>query len=116
MKTHDNNYEIKYNNKEKVLLAITATIYVIYVLLSLALFVYIAYLTAITRNAFIMLGFIAAYIALYAILSRFNSAILKFITKITGTEKMVSKKHAIASANSANNNVNNENTAGIENK
>lgn len=112
MKTHDNNYEIKYNNKEKVLLAITTTIYFIYVLSSLALFVYIAFLTAITQNAFIMLGFIAIYIALYAILSSFNNAILKFITKITGTEGMVAKKHAIASANSANNNVRSDNTDG----
>ena len=99
MKTHDNNYEIKYSNKEKVLLAITTTIYFIYVLSSIALFVYIAFLSAITQNAFFMLGFIAIYIALCAILSRFSSAILKFITKITGTEKMVSKKHAIAIAN-----------------
>lgn len=112
MKTHNDNYEIKYSNKEKVLLAITTTIYFIYILLSLALFVYIAFLTAITQNAFIMLGFIAAYIALYAILSRFNSAILKFITKITGTEKMVAKKHAIARANSANNNVRSDSTDG----
>ena len=99
MKAHDSNDEINYNNKEKVLLAITTTIYFIYVLSSLALFVYIAYLSAITQNAFFMLGFIAIYIALCAILSRFNSAILKFITKITGTENMVAKKHAIASAN-----------------
>lgn len=99
MKTHDNNYEIKYNNKEKVLLAITTTIYFIYILLSLALFVYIVYLAVVAKNVSIMLGLLAIYIALYFILSRFNSAILKFITKITGTEKMVSKKHAIASAN-----------------
>lgn len=112
MKTHDNNYEIKYNNKEKVLLAITTTIYFIYVLSSIALFVYIAFLTAITQNAFIMIGFIAIYIVLYAILSRFNSAILKFITKITGTENMVAKKLAIARANSANNNVRSDNTDG----
>lgn len=115
MKTSDNNYEIKYSSKEKVLLVITTTIYFIYVLSSIALFVYVAFLSAITQNAFFMLGFIAVYIALCAILSRFNSAILKFITKITGTENMVAKKHAIASANSANiasNNVRSDNADG----
>lgn len=100
MKTHDNNYEIKYSNKEKVLLAITTTIYFTYVFSAVALFVYIVYLTVVAKNVSTMLGLLAIYIALYFILSRFNSAILKFITKITGTEKMVAKKHAIASANS----------------
>lgn len=100
MKTHDNNYEIKYSNKEKVLLAITGTIYFTYVFSAVALFVYIVYLTVVAKNVSTMLGLLAIYIALYFILSRFNSAILKFITKITGTEKMVVKKHAIASANS----------------
>lgn len=106
MKTSDNNYKIKYNNREKVLLATTITIYFIYVFSAIALFVYIVYLAVVAKNVSIMLGLLAIYIALYFILSRFNSAILKFITKITGTEKMVAKKHAIASAD---NNVNNEN-------